>query len=102
MSKTLADVIGLTPYGLLNFNSKPLDEYKEPVDVVSVNIEGSEINIYGLSDGTYVSKDVAISLAESGLLNGCIVSTSRDGHKYIKDSPDGDPSNHLRNLPRIV
>lgn len=102
MQKTLADVIGVNRYGLLNFNSKPIGDYKEPVDVVSVHMEGSEIHLYGLSDGTYVSKDVAIVLTEKGLINGCIVSTSRDGNKYIKDSPDGEPSNNLRNLPRII
>ena len=95
---------GQTINGIMKFNGKSLDEYitqGQQLSVVAVKMDGSEISLYKLSDGTVVDKNRAVALAEQGLISGCDIGHSKYGEPYLRGRNDGDMSNNLKELPKF-
>ncbi len=61
-----------------------------------------EVVGYELSDGSRVSMEQAIQMAEANELQHVGVSTSKKGEPYIRSLADDDESNNLSNLPIIT
>jgi len=61
--------------------------------------EKGTITQYKLDDGTIVNHEQAVSLVESGQIEGCNISTARNGLKSIRSDRDDNPNNNLDNLP---
>lgn len=95
---------GQTINGIMKFNGKSLDDYitqGQQLSVVAVKMDGSEISLYKLSDGTVVDKNRAVALAEQGLISGCDIGHSKYGEPYLRGRNDGDMSNNLKELPKF-
>lgn len=54
-----------------------------------------------LDDGSVHSLEDAIQMAKNGQIEGVSVAESKNGSATLRSTPDGDPSNNLKNLPRI-
>lgn len=65
---------------------------------VRKNDDGDLTNVQ-FSDGTAVSIEQAIHMAQNGEIEHVNVFEGRDGHLHIRSNPDGDPTNNLDNLP---
>lgn len=68
--------------------------------IVAVRMDGSDVEMYKLSDGTIVDEQRAVLMVRNGEIENCIVS-NRNDIEYIRSMPDGDPNNNLQNLPRF-
>lgn len=60
-----------------------------------------EITKVKLDDGTIVSKQEAINMAERGQIADVIIGGDRAGGKTLRARPDDDLSNNLLNLPKF-
>lgn len=70
------------------------------MEVVAVRKDNSgTITQYKLNDGTVIDHEQAVDMTENGEIDGCNITTARNGLKSIRSNPDGDPSNNLDNLP---
>jgi hypothetical protein len=88
----------------LDFDTVSVEEYVSqgsPKQVVAVHMEGSEISLYKLDDGTTISKRRAVQLCEEGVLQGYVVGESKYGEEYLRGIPDGKDSNNLQELPKF-
>lgn len=57
------------------------------------------ITEYKLDNGEVVGHEQAVDLVESGEIEGCNVTTAKNGIKSIRSNPDGNPDNNLDSLP---
>lgn len=57
------------------------------------------ITDYKLENGKVIGHSEAVSMVESGKLEGYNVATAKNGVKSIRSNPDGDSSNNLDSLP---
>lgn len=70
------------------------------MEIVAVRKDNSgTITQYKLNDGTVINHEQAVDMTENGEIDGCNITTARNGLKSIRSNPDGDPSNNLDNLP---
>lgn len=70
------------------------------MEVVAVRKDDNgTITQYKLNDGQIIDHEQAVDMAGGGELDGCNITTARNGLKSIRSNPDGDPSNNLDNLP---
>lgn len=85
-------------------DGKSLEDFKAEGNYlvpVAVSMDGSDISLVKLNDGSLVNKDMAVELCDSGLLPGFITGHSKYGEGYVRGVGDGDLSNNLMSLPRF-
>lgn len=87
----------------LNGEVKTLESYMNGPDLepVAVHMEGSEISLIQLKDGSVIDKHQAVELCKAGKIPSCDVSVSKFGEEYLRSRNDGDPSNNLSELPKF-
>lgn len=61
--------------------------------------ETGTITEYKLDNGQVVGHKQAVGLVESGKIEGCSITTAKNGVKSIRSNPDGSPDNNLDSLP---
>lgn len=69
--------------------------------IEAVRMSGTEIDLVRLEDGTILDKQSATEVARAGLIKGVVTANSSTGESYMRSTPDGDPSNNLRDLPKF-
>lgn len=57
------------------------------------------ITQYKLDNNQVVDHKQAVSMVESGEIEGCNITTAKNGVKSIRSYPDGNPDNNLDSLP---
>lgn len=87
----------------MNGQVKKLEDYLNGPDLepVAVHMEGSEISLIQLKDGSVIDKHQAVELCKAGKIPSCDVSVSKFGEEYLRSRNDGDPSNNLTELPKF-
>ena len=68
--------------------------------IVGLVKESGRITGYKLSDGSFVSKPEAVSMAKQGQIEGVGIA-HRGDTEYLKSIPDGTENNNLANLPSV-
>lgn len=68
--------------------------------IVGLVKESGRITGYKLSDGSFVSKPEAVSMAKQGQIEGVGIARRGDT-EYLKSIPDGTEKNNLGNLPSV-
>lgn len=87
-----------------NLVKNTLDQIPQPganaKRIVGLVKEGGRITGYKLSDGTFVSKPVAVSKAKQGQIAGVGIA-HRGDTEYLKAIPNGSENDNLGNLPSV-
>ena len=68
--------------------------------IVGLVKKGGRITGYKLSDETFVSKPVAVSMAKQGQIAGVGIA-HRGDTEYLKAIPNGNENDNLGNLPSV-
>ena len=61
---------------------------------------GGSVTGYQLSDGSFISREQGVSMAEKGEIKGVGIAHKKDT-VYLKSLPDGTEDNNLSHLPTI-
>lgn len=81
-----------------------MDEIPKPAanakDIVALVKSSGSVTGYQLSDGSVISREEGVSMAERGEIRGVGIAHKKDT-VYLKSLPDGNENNNLSHLPTI-
>ena len=88
--------------GPLPANINVMNPIPQPnaTSITAVTRKNGRISGYQLSDGTIISKEQGIAMAEAGKIRGVGIA-SRKGNEYLRTLPDNWEDNNLSSLPTV-
>ncbi|MDD3239137.1 MAG: DUF3892 domain-containing protein [Lachnospira sp.] len=92
-----ADFKKILPMMAMDEIPKAKSDAKEIIALVK---HSGTVTGYQLSDGSVISKDEGISMAERGEIKGVGIAHKKDT-VYLKSLPDGTENNNLSHLPTV-